>query len=60
MNKKLKVGLIGLGGICRGAHMPGYEKLDNIDIVAICDIVPEKIETFKEEFDMENVASFTD
>lgn len=60
MSKKLKVGLIGLGGICRTAHMLGYEKMDNTEIVAICDIVPEKIEAFKAEFDMENVASFTD
>lgn len=60
MEKKLKVGLIGLGGICRIAHMPGYKDFDNVEIVAICDILPEKIESFKEQFSIENVAEFTD
>lgn len=60
MDKKLKVGIIGLGGICRAQHMAGYKKLDNVEIVAICDILPEKIETFKKEFDLNDVASFTD
>lgn len=58
--KKLKVGIIGLGGICRGAHMPGYLKMNNVEIAAVCDIIPEKIETFKKQFDMPDVPSFTD
>ena len=48
MSKKLKVGLVGLGGICCGPHMTGYGTMDNVEIVAICDIVPEKIEAFKQ------------
>ena len=60
MNKKLKVGLIGLGGICRVAHMAGYKEMPEVEIVAICDINPEKIEFFKKEFDMDGVKSFTD
>ncbi len=60
MSKKLKVGLIGLGGIMRGAHMPGYARMDDVEITAICDIVPEKIESFKAQFNMPEVASFTD
>jgi len=60
MGKILKAGLIGLGGICRGPHMRCYNTMDNVEIVAICDILPEKIELFKKQFDMENVASFTD
>lgn len=60
MSKKLKVGLIGLGGICRTAHMMGYKKMDNVEIIAICDILPEKIDAFKKEFDVNDIASFTD
>ena len=57
---KLKVGIIGLGGICRGAHMPGYLKMDNVEIAAICDILPEKIDSFKKDFNMPDIPSFTD
>jgi len=60
MEKKLKVGLIGLGGILKTAHMPGYLEFKDVEIVAICDIVPEKIEAFKKDFNMPDVKSFTD
>lgn len=60
MKKKLKVGLIGLGGICRKAHMLGYGQMDNVEIAAICDVVPEKIDSFKQEFGLNEVAAFAD
>lgn len=60
MNKKLKVGLIGLGGILKTAHMIGYKEFEDVEIAAVCDISPEKIELFKKEFNMPDVKSFTD
>ena len=61
MNQKLKVGLIGLGGIMRNAHMTGYNRMgDMVEIVAICDILPEKIDSFKKQFGMQDVCEFTD
>ena len=39
MNKKLRVGLIGAGGIMRGAHLnPGWTAAPDCEIVAVCDI----------------------
>ncbi len=43
----LKVGLVGVGGIS-GAHIPGWEKNENIELVAICDIRPEQMEKYPE------------
>ena len=60
MKNKLKVGLIGLGGICLYAHMPAYLKTENVEIGAICDILPEKIAFFKDKFNIPDVPSFTD
>ena len=61
MNKKYKVGLIGLGGIAKGAHMTAYQRMDNVEVVAICDIQPQKIEIFKEKFNLsDDVLTFTD
>ena len=57
---KLKVGIIGLGGIATWAHMPGYVGMPNVEIAAICDICPEKIEAFKARFELSDVACFTD
>ena len=61
MNKKYKVGLIGLGGIAKGSHMPAYQRMDNVELAAICDIQPHKIEIFKEKFSIsDDVPAFTD
>ena len=42
------------------AHMPRYRGADDVEIVAICDILPEKIEAFHRNFGMREVPSFTD
>ena len=39
MSKKLKIGLIGTGGIAKGCHIPGYQSIpDDCEIVWACDI----------------------
>lgn len=60
MKQKLRVGIIGLGGICRCAHMPAYEKMENVEVAAICDILPEKIESFRQLFPKVEAPAFTD
>lgn len=42
--KKLKVAIIGAGGIATYAHAPSYEKIDNIEIVGVCDLIEERAE----------------
>jgi predicted dehydrogenase len=40
-NNRLRVGIIGCGGLATGAHIPSLMKmknLDNVDIVAVCDV----------------------
>ena len=41
----LKVGIIGCGGIANGKHMPALKNLPDVEMVAFCDIIPEKAET---------------
>lgn len=41
----LKVCLVGCGGIS-GAHVPSWDKMEDVDLVAICDIRPEKMERY--------------
>jgi predicted dehydrogenase len=41
--RKLRVGVIGAGGIAQGAHIPGYKRLlDQVELVAIADVVEER------------------
>ena len=47
-DKKLKIGIVGCGGIMKWAHLPAYSRMDNIEIVALCDIVPGRCEEAQE------------
>lgn len=46
--KKLKIALIGAGGIATSSHAPAYEKMDNAEIVAVCDIIEERAKKMAE------------
>ena len=39
----LRFGMIGVGKICQGCHLPAYDKLDDVKIVAICDINEDRL-----------------
>jgi predicted dehydrogenase len=44
--KKVRVGVIGTGGIANGAHLPGYSQIpDECEIFAMCDIDPKALES---------------
>jgi predicted dehydrogenase len=59
MNKTLKVGLIGTGGIVRGAHLkPGWLDVPNAEIVAACDIHEPSAKKLAADFNIPKV--FTD
>ena len=44
----LKVALVGVGGIS-GAHIPAWESMDDAELVAICDIRPERMENYPDK-----------
>ena len=39
--KKVKVGVVGCGGIANGKHLPAMKRNGNFEIVAFCDLVEE-------------------
>jgi predicted dehydrogenase len=45
----LKIGLVGLGGI-GNVHAESYQKDDLAELVAVCDVRPERVESFSEKF----------
>lgn len=55
MSELLKVGIIGAGGIARFAHIPGWKSLpEEVELVAICDIIAERAERAAEDNDIAN------
>ena len=58
--KKLRLGIIGCGGIANGKHMPNLVKLENVELVAFCDIIEEKAIAAKEKFGTSDAIAYTD
>jgi predicted dehydrogenase len=51
MAKKLKIGIIGSGGIAQGCHMKGYQSIPELcEMVAVCDVNPEIAKTAADKF----------
>ena len=59
--KKVRVGIIGCGGIANNKHMPALSKLSEYcEMVAFCDIIRERAEKAAKEFGAKGAAVYTD
>ena len=43
----LKVGLVGVGGIS-GAHIPAWQSMEDVELIALCDVRPEQMTRYPE------------
>lgn len=59
MMAKLKVGCVGNGGMGR-VHVASYLDDDRAEIVALCDIVPEKMDMIAEKYGLGDLPKYTD
>lgn len=58
MEKRVKVGLIGSGGIATSCHMPGYASIpDDCEMVTVCDVNLEVAQEAAAKFSIPNVTS---
>ena len=52
MGRKLKIGLLGCGGIAQIAHLPALKKAENVELVAVCDVARELAEIAARMYDV--------
>jgi predicted dehydrogenase len=57
---KVRVGVIGCGGIANKKHMPALKKLPNVEMVAFCDVVEERAVKAKADFGTPDAKVYTD
>ena len=57
---KIRVGIIGCGGIAKGKHMPSLAKVAGVEMVAFCDIIPERAEAAKAKYGTPDAKTYTD
>ena len=60
MDRKIRIGVIGCGGIANGKHMPAHKANPNSQLVAFCDIVVERAEKAAEKFGEEGAKVYSD
>lgn len=60
MDRIVKIGIIGCGGIANGKHMPSLKKIKNVHMVAFCDIIEERAVKAAEEYGVEGAKVYTD
>ncbi|MEK5236880.1 Gfo/Idh/MocA family oxidoreductase [Paenibacillus sp. FSL L8-0470] len=60
MSDKLKIAIIGCGGIANGKHMPSLSRQQNAEMVAFCDIVEERAQEAAKIYGAEGAVVYTD
>ena len=56
--EKIRIALIGGGGMANGVHYPSLAAFDDVKLVGLCDLVPSKLQATAERFQIEK--TFTD
>lgn len=46
----IRIGIIGAGKMCQSGHLPAFDKFDDCEIVAICDINEAKLEQMAQRY----------
>src|ERR1700761_1504555 len=56
-SKKLRIGIVGAGGIVKQKHLPGLQALPNVEVVAVCNSRIESAQAVAKEFKIAEVFS---
>jgi predicted dehydrogenase len=56
---KIKAGIIGVGMIANGKHMPSLAKLENVEMVAFCDLIEERAAAGAAKYGIPDAKVFT-
>ena len=59
-NDKLRIGIIGCGGIANNKHMPSLKKIENVEMVAFCDIIIERAEKAAKDYGIPGAKVYED
>ena len=57
---KVRIGIIGCGGIANNKHMPSLKKVEQAEMVAFCDIIEERAQKAAKEYGVPGAKVYTD
>ncbi|NLM76781.1 MAG: Gfo/Idh/MocA family oxidoreductase [Ruminococcaceae bacterium] len=58
--EKIRVGLVGCGGIANGAHLPPMQAADGAVVTALCDLDPQRLHTTADKYKIAGSYRFLD
>ena len=58
--KKIKIGVIGCGSIAQHRHLPEYANNDQVEIVAVCDIVDSRAAQVAEKYGAKSYTEYSE
>ena len=50
--EKVKIGIIGLGGVAQLVHLPNFAKIPNVDLTAVAEINKSRLQTISDKFNV--------
>ena len=53
----LRIGLIGAGANTKLKHIPGFQKIDEVDLVTVCNRSRESAQKVADEFDIPDIST---
>ncbi len=53
MADKVRLALLGAGGMANGVHYPSLAEMDDVEMVALCDMVEDKLNATADKFEIE-------
>ncbi|KIU01314.1 oxidoreductase, partial [Staphylococcus aureus] len=56
----IKDGIIGCGGIANGKHMPSLQKVENVEMIAFCDVDISQAASAAEAYGTDNATVYDD
>ncbi len=56
----VKIGIIGCGGIANGKHLPALQQVEEVEMVAFCDIIKERAEKASTEYGVAHAGVYED
>lgn len=57
--ERIKIGIIGCGGIANAKHLPALAALEDVEMIAFCDIIKDRAVAKAKEFGTENARVYT-
>ena len=57
---KVKVAIIGCGGIANGKHLPGLQACEDVEMVAFCDLIEQRARDAAEKYGTKDAKVYTD